>query len=236
MNESEVHTLVGAYALDAVDDLERARFDRHLAECEACAQEVMELREAAGRLADLTVEAPPARLKDAVLAEVSRTRQVGPARRTAAGRDSRWRRRAVAAAIVAVIGVGAGAGTYAVEEQRVRRAEQAEQVAAVLSAPDAVVRSTDVNGGKMTVVLSSSLNAGVAVVSGLPSPGAGKAYQLWVVKGGHPDSAGVLPAGAGSGTVLIRNGVRDAGAMAISREPAGGSPQPTDPIKQIPVV
>ncbi len=31
MTGPEIHTLVGAYALDAVDDLERASFDRHLA-------------------------------------------------------------------------------------------------------------------------------------------------------------------------------------------------------------
>jgi anti-sigma factor RsiW len=235
MNDAEVHTLAGAYALDAVDDLERARFDRHLAGCESCAQEVTELREAAGRLADLTAGAPPARLKEAVLAQVSRTRQVGPASRTPAAGTNRWRSRAVAAILVGVVAVGAGAGTYVVEEQRVRAAAQAEQVQAVLSAPDAVVRTTVVNGGRVTVVLSDSLDRGVAVVSGLSSPGVDKAYQLWVVKGGHPDSAGVLAAGTGSGTKLF-TGVRGAGAMALSREPDGGSPRPTEVIAQMPVI
>ena len=37
MTGPEIHTLVGAGALDAVDDLERASFDRHLADCETCA-------------------------------------------------------------------------------------------------------------------------------------------------------------------------------------------------------
>ncbi len=55
----DIHTLVGAYALDAVDDLERLRFDRHLVTCPSCEQEVAELRATAGRLADLTDIAPP---------------------------------------------------------------------------------------------------------------------------------------------------------------------------------
>src|SRR3982751_2977784 len=90
---ADVHTLVGAYALDAIDDLERARFDRHLAECESCERELAELRATAGRLADVSTLTPPARLKDAVMAQVGRTRQVGRGR-PAAGRgpEVRWRR------------------------------------------------------------------------------------------------------------------------------------------------
>ena len=40
MTRPDIHALCGAYAVDAVDDLERAAFDRHLADCEACAAEV----------------------------------------------------------------------------------------------------------------------------------------------------------------------------------------------------
>ncbi|MFC6343639.1 zf-HC2 domain-containing protein, partial [Nocardioides hankookensis] len=47
---NDIHALVGAYAVDAVDDLERAAFERHLAECADCRDEVASLREAAGLL------------------------------------------------------------------------------------------------------------------------------------------------------------------------------------------
>ena len=50
----EPHTLAGAYALDAIDGPDRARFERHLARCLACAAELRELREAAARLAAAT--------------------------------------------------------------------------------------------------------------------------------------------------------------------------------------
>src|SRR2546429_964602 len=111
---ADIHTLVGAYALDAVDDLERARFDRHLAECESCALEVAELRATAGRLAEITELAPPARLKDAVLAQVARTRQAG-ACRPAGGRGPQvpWRRWTPAAGAAGGIAGGAGAATFA---------------------------------------------------------------------------------------------------------------------------
>ena len=57
---SEVHNLTGAYALDALDDIERARFEQHLATCEDCRAEVAELRETAALLAETTAVTPPA--------------------------------------------------------------------------------------------------------------------------------------------------------------------------------
>jgi anti-sigma factor RsiW len=53
---SDIHALSGAYAIDALDDIERAQFERHLAECAECRAEVDSLREAAGLLAP-----PPSR-------------------------------------------------------------------------------------------------------------------------------------------------------------------------------
>ena len=40
---SDLHKLTGAYAVDALDDIERARFEQHLAACEDCRAEVVEL-------------------------------------------------------------------------------------------------------------------------------------------------------------------------------------------------
>jgi RNA polymerase sigma factor (sigma-70 family) len=40
---ADAHTLLGAYVLDAVDDIDRAAFGRHLNECEECRAEVAEL-------------------------------------------------------------------------------------------------------------------------------------------------------------------------------------------------
>ena len=58
---SDMHPLSGAYAVDALDDLERARFERHLAECPDCTAEVASLREAAAMLAHVRRHRPQCR-------------------------------------------------------------------------------------------------------------------------------------------------------------------------------
>ncbi|WP_127479454.1 anti-sigma factor [Nocardioides pantholopis] len=76
---SDVHALSGAYAVDAVDDAERALFERHLAECGACRAEVESLREAAALLAETTATTPAPGLRDAVLAGIATVRPLPPA-------------------------------------------------------------------------------------------------------------------------------------------------------------
>ena len=105
-----------------------------------------------------------------------------------------------------------------------------KQIAAVLAAPDARLHSaTATGGGQVTVVSSHSLNEAVAVLGKLPSPGADHAYQLWVIRDGSPRSAGVLAAGSTGATELV-SGIRGAQLIGVTREPAGGSRTPTQPL------
>jgi hypothetical protein len=67
----ENHDLIGAYALDALDVTERTAFERHLAGCEVCQDELVALREVLVELADETAVEPPAALRDAVLGAVA---------------------------------------------------------------------------------------------------------------------------------------------------------------------
>ncbi|BCB87168.1 anti-sigma factor [Phytohabitans suffuscus] len=242
---SDVHALAGAYALHALSDIERAAFARHLAECESCAHEVAELRETAARLADGTWSVPPPRLRDNVLAEIRQTRQLPPAAservaRGAAPAAGGRRRRplVVAAAAAVVLAAGAGTVSYVAQEQRVRderatvaalRAESA-RVEAVLAASDARLHSAPVTGGgQITMVLSESLDGGVVMLSGARPPGAGRAYQLWAVSSGAPDSRGVLPSGEGGATRLIDR-IRGMDTLGVTIEPSGGSAAPTEPL------
>jgi anti-sigma-K factor RskA len=240
MAETDIHALAGAYVLDAVDDLERAAFTRHLAECSSCATEVDEMQEAAARLADGTWSVPPPRLRTEVLAAVSRTRQLPPGIPVAPERDagvSRWRRFTAGAAAAGILAAGAGAATYAIQEQRVREqtaiAAQAEQerarTQAILTAPDVVVKSTAMaGGGRLTVASSASRNAGVVLVAAAVAPASDQALQLWTLRGATPKDAGVLAAGSASG-VRIVDGLPGNTAFAVTLEPAGGSPAPTRP-------
>ena len=67
MTADDPSLLTGAYALDALDATDRETFERHLAGCETCAEEVASLREAAARLADDSWSTPPPRLRRQVL-------------------------------------------------------------------------------------------------------------------------------------------------------------------------
>ena len=196
MISTDIHALVGAYALDAVDDLERVAFERHLQTCEGCRGEVDELRETASRLADSTWSIPPPRLRTDVLAAVGRTRQLPPAESARPEPDaraavSRWRRYTAGAAAAGILATGAGAATWAVQEQRVRdqsaivaAAEQrAARTQAILAAPDLVVRTAPMTGGGRVTVASSALQ-GASVVSMRAdrAPAADRAFQLWTIR------------------------------------------------------
>jgi anti-sigma-K factor RskA len=229
----DIHTLAGAYALDAVDDIERAAFDRHLTECPSCAQELAEFRATVARLTDLNSVTPPASLKPSVLAAAGRTRQAPPGSRSADRARRRgwrtWVAATVAAAVIAVAGGGIG---YAISDRNTRAAQvtvaQDAKVSAILAAPDATVHQQSMpGGGEISVVVAPSLDQGVAIVSNMPDVPPSRSYQLWLLHGAKPASAGAMPGGSTSGTVLLHN-VRGAGALAISLERAGGAPIPTD--------
>ncbi|MDG4784785.1 anti-sigma factor [Micromonospora sp. WMMD1102] len=243
---TDIHALVGAYVLDAVNDVERAAFARHLAGCDTCAVEVAELRETAARLAEPTWSVPPPGMRAEVLDRVRRTRQLLPGRADPEGSPalSRWRRWTAAAVAAGILAAGAGALGYSLQEQRVReqrgvaeaaRAE-ADRIRSVLAAPDAVLHGGAVTGGgRISLVTSESLDAGVVLLGGAPAPGPDRAYQLWLLRGGQPADAGVLTADASSAARLI-TGVRGADGLGLTVEPAAGSARPTLPtVAEVPI-
>ncbi|MEU8076041.1 anti-sigma factor [Catellatospora citrea] len=234
---SETHCLAGPYVLHALDEPEQATFEQHLRGCVTCAVEVAEFGETVARLAEDTWSAPPPELRGRVLAQTRLTRQLPPARPVRGRRAlTRWWRHpalATAAACLLVAALAAGV-TFTVQQQRLRdeRASAQFQLAhvhAVLSAPDAQLRAADVaGGGRVTVVASAGRDSAVLMLAA-PDPGAGRAYQFWLMNGGTPHSAGVLNGGQGTATCVI-SGLRAAEALAVSVEPVGGSPAPTLPI------
>jgi anti-sigma factor RsiW len=246
---TEIHALAGAYALDAVNDVERMEFSRHLAGCEACGLEVAELRATAARLADTTWVAAPPRLRENVLRQASRTRQARPGRPGSrvspveTARPTRWRRWVAGGIAATVLAAGAAAATFIAQEQRVgdeRRAaqqllDQMTQIQSVMAAPDAKARQVRVkDGGQLAVVHSARLNAAVVMCADLARPARNRAYQLWFMHGDQATSAGLLAAGQSSGTMLV-TGLNDADAIAISQERAGGAPDPGTRLATVPL-
>jgi anti-sigma-K factor RskA len=74
----DIHALSGAYAVDALDDDERAQFEQHLAGCSACQAEVASLVAAATALSSLSDTPPPPSLRASVLQGITTIRPLPP--------------------------------------------------------------------------------------------------------------------------------------------------------------
>jgi anti-sigma-K factor RskA len=230
----DLHTLAGAYALDALPTDDRARFEGHLARCEACAQEVRGLREATAQLGVAVAAPPPPRLRASTLARIGQVRQLPPSVPDLAVERARRARRpprfalglAAACLIVALI-----SGIFAVRSQQdLERARSANlAVAAVLSAPDArTVTGSAQTGGSATVVVSRSSGRIVFASSGLKRLPRSQTYELWLMSPRSARPAGLLrPDAAGQTRPLVAGSLRDADRVGLTVEPAAGSPQPT---------
>jgi anti-sigma-K factor RskA len=248
----DVHTLTGAYTLDALGEPERRQFEAHLAQCPDCVREASELRLTAARLGLAAAEQPPDRLRQRVLAQVARTRQDSPtsAPSTASAAmitGAAWRRQgwttrlaAAVASIAAAAAVLLGVVAVRADEQRdAALAElaglraQYQAVTQLAAAPDARgTTGVGVNGGTAFVLASAAWDRAVLLVSDLPAPPPGHTYQAWLIEAGHPRSVGLLvsrsnPAGRAEPLMFGFGGLAGASKIGLTVEPAGGSPQPT---------
>jgi len=250
----EPHTLAGAYAMDAISAPDRTRFERHLARCEECAQEIASLREATARLATASAVTPPPDLKERVMAAAAMTRQQPPATapadgpaRTRAARAPRaatwlasqgWRVRltVAAGAVAAVVVFGAavvfGTSNGTMRQQLHQAQASSQQIAAVLTARDATMMTgTVTGGGTVTIVRSHSMRELVFTAAGLHALPASRGYELWLIGPAGDRSVGMLPLGSGHMTgPVIASGLRSGDHLALSAEPASGTSRPTMPM------
>lgn len=225
---SDIHALSGAYALDALDDLERAGFERHLAICPTCRDEVSSLQEAAALMGESLEMAPPAMLREKVMAEIATFRPLPPVverpdvDRTVVPLRRRLPALAAAAAVIAALGVGATVLRPGDEPAPT----SISAAARVLDAPDAQKQTFRMNdGARATVVRSVSLKQAVITVEGMADLPEGKVYELWLQHGEEMVAAGFLPSGSYD-TVLLTGDAATASAVGITTEPEGGSPEP----------
>ncbi|MFJ4906481.1 anti-sigma factor domain-containing protein [Streptomyces sp. NPDC093249] len=233
----DLHGLVGAYVLDALDPDETETFTHHLAQCETCMGEVAEFRATTARLASAASRNPPPAMRQRTLDAVDGVRQLPPrlAPVPVPAAPGKWlRRRALhlglAASLAAAVSFG---GLAAWQSQEVQQAqEQTRQtqqnldaVSGVLAAPDArTAHGTTTGGALATVVTSAHQNRAVFTASGLSAPAPGRTYQLWLQQDGTMRPAGLIHQ---DGTVALTGDPADATALGLTLEPAGGSPQPT---------
>jgi anti-sigma-K factor RskA len=232
----DLHTLAGAYALDALPEDDRVRFEGHLARCEACLQEVRGLREASAQLGVAVATQAPARLRAQTLARIAEVRQLPPAvpevADLAAERARRPRRRPLLAygLAAACLIVALFSSFLAVRWQQDLSHERAaaQAVAAVLSAPDARTVTAPVQDGSATVVVSQSRESIVFASSGLRQLPKSRTYELWLMSPAGARPAGLVrPNAAGRTNPLVNGNLGDAKQVGLTVEPASGSPQPT---------
>lgn len=257
MTDDDMHILAGAYALNALSPEEFEPFVEHLNECESCAVEVREWQATLAELGESMAVEPPPELRTLVLAGASRlpqlpplpgvplptvppagpaepTLETTPTRRPArvaprhAGRPSRRKAWLAAAAAVLVIGgTAAGVAIWQNQQQPSQLTAQ-ERIAQVIWAPDVEARTSQVKGGgTITVLASAERGEGVVLAEQLPSIPSKKDYQLWAINAaGKARSLGLLPREPVTPRLLLP-GITASDTIAITEEPAGGSPQPT---------
>lgn len=223
----DIHALSGAYAVDALDEHERAEFEAHLAECPSCRAEVDGLREAAAMLAELEPVAPPVELRARVLASVAAVRPLPPAVGAERGRGTppvrrRWWTGTLLVAAVAVLAVTLTWHPWSSGRAGVSGVDQ------VIAASDVQrIGRTLPDGATLTVYRSPSLDRAAIVAHDLPRLGGHHVYELWLEDPtGTMRPAGLLPTGSDAETVLDGSATR-ARAAGITVEPAGGTKAPT---------
>lgn len=256
---ADLHHLCGAYAVDALDDAERAAFEQHLAGCTDCQAEVAELSAAAHSLGALTEATPPPSLRASVLSGISQVRPLpplpadagAPAPRavTSGGPDATTpsedagapddvvvplRRRSrvstwLAAAAAAAV-IAVGGAVWSPWSDDAGTLSPVDQVAAAADAMSVTSTKGQLNA---EVAYSRQLGQAAITVAGLPPAPEGKTYQLWFVGADEiARSAGLLtPSEDGRGSMLLDGDPNSAAAVGLTLEPAGGSPAPTtDPL------
>ena len=245
----ELHLLTGGYAVDALTGDEQAAFEKHLARCQSCAQEVRGLREAAARLAMATAITPPPELRSRVLTAALRTRQLPPPGRrplARAGERTGPRRRSLkrtgltACVLTLAAAVAALLFTQASTSRQLQQAQASNSaIAAVLAAPDARIESAPVTvGGTVTAVMSLREHEAVVTTADVPSLPKARVYQLWVMTAaGAARSAGLLKVTSSGATApVLASGVLPGDRLGITVEPAGGNVRPTTvPVVIMPV-
>ena len=98
----------------------------------------------------------------------------------------------------------------------------------VLRAGDAQRLEQPMGSAEVAIVRSPSMKQAVFVADALPTPPAGRAYQLWFdVPGQGMVSAGMIPTANATVAVMLKGDASAATGAGITLEPESGSEHPT---------
>lgn len=225
--------LTAPYALGALDPGERREFEAHLAECAMCRAEAQTFREVSELLANASPAAEPGpRVRDRILRGARRVRPMTGRRPVLP-----W----VVAAASVVLALVAG-NAYRRERAAGEVAKRAlvgtrdsltarDSLIATLLSPDMGTAGLAATGQPPSARLFwiPSRHRVVMAVYRLPPAPAGRTYQLWAIAKGKPVSLGIFNTAPDGSLRTVMNVPPDLAFQitAVTEEPAGGSPQPT---------
>lgn len=251
MNEQEFAELSAGHALHALSPDDESRFSEALAAHPEWQRHVDADEATAASLADAVAEAsPPPALRAALLSQIAGDSRnddpvtdaaapvAAPAAVRTRPRAERGGRRswfALAASIVLIVAIGVSGLIVA---QQLGRPPAQATLAQIQEQPDAQAATADVTGGgTATAHWSETLGKVVLVTDGLAPLPSGRAFELWFVRDGTAEPAGVFTADAGDATAALKGQMHPGDTIAVTVEQAGGSPTgtpTTDPIVAIP--
>ncbi len=225
MERDGVHELGAAYALNALDEHEERKYEKHLRRCPRCREELVWLQETASALAYGTdsVQAPPA-LRDRIVRAVQgeRPSNVVPLRPRRALRLPIGIA-AVAASAALGLGLWATSLSNSLEQERSARDRQTEAVA-ILSDPTATQKP--LTGAKGRVVVSG--DAAALVVSDVEPAPQGRTYAIWVIESDQPQPAGLFRAAEGTEVIRLTRPAPPGSTVVVTLERAGGVDAPSE--------
>jgi hypothetical protein len=229
--------LLAPVALGAADAVETARVEAHAAECAVCREELASLRAGADVLAvAVTQHDPSPQLKTSLMATVraeAAERQAAeagapvPPRRRGIGERIRsllpsgvrpWTVVAAAATIAALL-LGWNIALQTTSDSR------DDEVAAV-----SVQGTADAPGVTARIVYMPDEETAVVRLAGLPKLDPGDAYQLWVLRDGAAESAGLFQPTGPAEAVRVAEDLGGADALAVTAQPRTNLTTPQGPI------
>jgi hypothetical protein len=231
MNCNELREHYELYAIGVAEEPERTEIRAHLERhCEVCMQAMKRAREVVALLGGAAPPAAPsAALRRRILASVgAEQRRFGWAPFLAL---------ALALSLFAAVYFGGRERDLANELARVRQQNSRQnaeltrvnQAFAILTGADTTVTTFGEGQPKTKGKVFVSASQGILLIaSNLPPAPSGKAYEMWIVKGGKAQAAGMFQSAPDGSAMHMQSGAaRQPDAVAVTLETEAGSDQPT---------
>jgi anti-sigma-K factor RskA len=256
--DPRIDELLPFYALDALNDEERELVESYLAEHPEAREQLHDLHTGASALPyGISPVEPPRHVKESLMARVdadakararSRERASRPSFRSFPGRmkgENILRTFTLGIATLAIVWIMILNGKISqlqtqitgLRETVASQSNSIEQIIANLPPSNVItvsVRGPDVQPrAHGQLIADPKEQSAVLVISGLPKLKANQTYQVWLIAGDKPVSAGLLTVDEnGQGVVVVTSeeSISSFQSLGISVEPEGGSDQPTGDI------